>query len=97
MRVRFEWDEAKNEANVRKHGIDFDQASRVFFDPLHVCTLESVQEGEVRLRSIGKVAGLELILVIHVDRDEHDVDVIRIISARRPTKHERRNYEDENG
>lgn len=97
MRVRFEWDEAKNQANVRKHGIDFDQASRVFFDPLHVCSFESVQGGEARLQSVGKVAGLDLILVIHVDRDEHDVEVIRIISARRPTKHERRHYENENG
>ena len=93
MRVRFEWDEAKNRANARKHGIDFDQASRVFFDTLHVCSFESIHDGEIRLQSVGNVAGLDLILVVHVDRDEHDVEVIRIISARRPTKHERRSYE----
>jgi uncharacterized DUF497 family protein len=44
--IRFEWDEAKNLANRRKHGIRFGEASHVFFDPLHVVVDDRVIEGE---------------------------------------------------
>jgi len=46
--IRFEWDEAKNLANQRKHGIRFEQAIEVFDDPLYVQVLERIENGEER-------------------------------------------------
>ncbi|HWG17752.1 MAG TPA: BrnT family toxin [Acidobacteriaceae bacterium] len=43
--LRFEWDEAKNLLNQRKHGIGFDEASRVFDDPLYITAPERVEDG----------------------------------------------------
>jgi uncharacterized DUF497 family protein len=103
--VRFEWDEAKNLANKRKHGISFEEASHVFFDPLHVVVEDRVLDGEQRWQALGVVkrnaGSLILLLVAHTIRDESKtngyVEVVRIISARKATPEERRVYEVENG
>jgi hypothetical protein len=103
--VRFEWDEAKNLANKRKHGISFEEASHVFFDPLHVVVEDRVLDGEQRWQALGVVkrnaGSLILLLVAHTIRDESKTDgyveVVRIISARKATPEERRVYEVENG
>jgi uncharacterized protein len=97
MSIEFEWDEAKNLANQRKHGIDFEQASRVFYDPLHVCRFDRIEDGEVRFNTMGLVAGLQIVVVVHTDRYANDTEVIRVISARLATKPEKRIYENENG
>ncbi|MGD0798766.1 MAG: BrnT family toxin [Acidobacteriaceae bacterium] len=47
-RIRFEWDDAKNAANRRKHGVSFEQASRVFLDPLYFSVYERIEDGEER-------------------------------------------------
>ncbi|MFY9560207.1 MAG: BrnT family toxin [Terriglobales bacterium] len=99
--MRFEWDEAKNLSNRRKHGVSFEEASQVFCDPLYVSVQDRVEGGELRWQTLGLVEDLLLLTVAHTVREERDdgasVDVIRIISARRATRKERRRYEDENG
>ncbi|MEQ1495018.1 MAG: BrnT family toxin [Novosphingobium sp.] len=93
--MRFEWDEAKNRANQHKHGISFELALRVFADPFHVLVPDRIVGGEVRWQAFG-VIPFGLLMVVHTSRDEDEIEVIRIISARPATKHERRRYEDEN-
>jgi uncharacterized DUF497 family protein len=94
----FEWDEAKNLSNERKHGIRFEQAVLAFLDPLVISRKDRVKGGEDRWQTFGRVEGLLLLLVAHTVRNEDPrEEVIRIISARRATPKERRKYEDENG
>ncbi len=103
--IRFEWDEAKNRSNQRKHGVRFEDASGVFFDPFHVVVDDRVVNGEQCWQAIGTIhwnaGSLVLLLVAHAVREEIETDecieVIRIISARRATPEERKVYEDENG
>jgi uncharacterized DUF497 family protein len=98
--VRFEWDEAKNLSNRRKHGVSFEEASAVFLDPLYVSVLDRNEDGEPRWQALGVVVGLLLLAVAHTVSEECDdgtlIEVIRIISARQATRKERRRYEDEN-
>ena len=100
-RIEFEWDEAKNLSNRRKHGLSFEEASQVFRDPLHVSILERVAHGEERWKTFGAVAELSLLVVAHTlyedSEDDDAVEVVRIISAREVTREERRFYEEENG
>jgi hypothetical protein len=99
--IRFEWDEAKNLVNQRKHGVSFLLASKVFLDPLFVSVKDRIQGGEQRWRTYGEVEGSLLMVVAHTVREEdwHATtrEVIRIISAREASRKERRLYEDENG
>jgi uncharacterized protein len=91
--IFFEWDEAKAKSNRQKHGIDFDDAIEVFYDPRAVVERDRVVEGELRWQTIGKVGNVVVIQVAHtVDQRELD-EVIRIISARRATRKERKRYE----
>jgi uncharacterized DUF497 family protein len=98
---RFEWDEAKNRSNQRKHGLSFEEASQAFRDPLLLWVQDRVEAGEQRWQAYGAIGGFVLVVVAHTLREEGaqgaPVDVIRIISARRATPRERRRYEDENG
>lgn len=89
--LRFEWDERKNLANRRKHGIPFDEAASVFFDD-HAVELydEEHAEWEDRFLLLGLSARLRLLLVCYCSREEGDA--IRIISARRATKTEQEFY-----
>ena len=83
----FEWDPAKNAANIAKHGIDFDDARRMFDG----ATLEKVDDREeyreTRVTAIGIVEGREL-YVVYTMRGER----CRIISARRANRDERQAY-----
>ena len=98
--VRFEWDEAKNLANRRKHRVSFEEASAVFRDPLYVSVQDRIEDGEPRWQTLGSVEGLLVLAVAHTVREELDggsaVEVIRIVSARRATRKERQRYEEEN-
>lgn len=92
MGVQFEWDGRKAEANVRKHGISFDEASTVFDDPLAlVLADEEHSDDEVREIIVGHSVLQRLLLVSFTERDE---DVIRIISCRKADKRERKHYEE---
>ncbi len=100
FRVRFEWDEAKNLANQRKHdGVSFEEACHVFHDPLHVSVQDRIEGGEQRWQTVGSIGGFVVLVVAHTvtenDADAGSVEVIRIISARRATPRERRRYENE--
>jgi uncharacterized DUF497 family protein len=81
----FEWDEDKSETNLIKHGIDFDEASEVFYGPLII--RQSVRNNEERWLAIGKSQD-RIISVIFTRRKE----LIRIISARHPRRNEERAY-----
>jgi uncharacterized protein len=90
MTQRFEWDEAKAAANLRKHKVSFEEAATVFGDAL-AYTFDDPDHsfGEVRLLTFGVSHSGRLLAVIHAERGR----AIRIISARRATRHERGTYE----
>jgi uncharacterized DUF497 family protein len=93
---RFEWDEAKNERNKTKHGIDFETAQLAFDDPFCVSFVERVDGGEERWHAIGMIENIIIIIVVHTYRAEASDEVIRIISSRRATSHERKLYDKAN-
>jgi uncharacterized DUF497 family protein len=91
--VRFEWDEDKNESNQRKHGISFETAALVFEDHNRLLFIERIEDGEERWHAIGSVRGSYLFLtVVHTYAEEDVEAIVRIISARRATRHERKLY-----
>ena len=90
--IRFVWHEAKNRSNRKKHGIDFEVAKLVFDDPNCISFVERVKNGEDRWHSIGLIESIVVIVVVHTYREEAMEEVIRIISARRATLHERKLY-----
>jgi uncharacterized protein len=92
MTVRFEWDEAKDRANIAKHGVGFDEARKVFTDPQVIIREDCIVEGEERLHAIGHVG--RVLLVVHTVREEGLGAIIRIISARKATRAERKLYEE---
>ena len=94
----FTWGENKNLSNQRKHGLSFEVAARVFFDPLHFTVQDRVEDGEHRWQTIGQTNGLTVVMVAHTFMEEgpadEPVELIRIISARPATRKERKEYED---
>ena len=93
---RFEWDEAKNKANRRKHDIDFETAKLVFDDPNCVSFVESVKDGEERWHAIGMIEDIIVLVVVHTYRLERSDEIIRIVSCRPATSHERKLYDQAN-
>ena len=91
--ILFEWDERKAAANLRKHGIRFEEAAQVFFDEFALAAQDRIVDGEPRWQTIGMVEGILVLLVAHTVWDEGQDEVIRIISARRTTRKERTRYE----
>ena len=85
---RFEWDEEKNLANRRKHGISFEEAATIFEGPVPSLEDEG-HHSEVRERSYGLIGGVVVACIVHTDRD----DVTRIISARKATRNERKLFD----
>jgi uncharacterized protein len=85
--MQFEWDGAKERANRKKHGLDFDTASKVFFDPYVIELDDHDVEDELRFNAIGMVDG-RVLVVTYTIRGA----VIRIISARGAEPHEKRKY-----
>lgn len=89
--MNFEWDETKNQSNIEKHGISFEQASAIF-DGFTIQAIDDRHDyGEVREISIGMIEAIAVIVVVHTDRN----GVCRIISARQADREERRRYEQE--
>jgi len=88
--LRFEWDEEKNRANQRKHGVSFEEAQTVFYDD-RARLIEDPDEEEDRFVLLGMSAGLRTLVVCHCFRE--DDKTIRIISARKAHREERRDYE----
>ena len=96
MRFEFDWDPAKANSNRRTHGVSFEDAMGVFGDPLALSLLDNESgQGEERWVTIGRNPATNLLLVVHT-YVELSVEraAIRIISARRPTRREVRQYEE---
>ena len=90
---RFEWDAAKALANLQKHGVSFDEATTVFRDTLSITIADpDHSESEDRFVDIGMSHRGQLLVVSYTERN----DRIRIISARPPTRAERKSYEETN-
>lgn len=87
----FIWDPAKARANLKKHGVSFAEAATVFFDPFAV--FEPEARHPLRGIAIGASAEARLLFVVHIEIVEDER--IRIISARKATRAERRRYEAE--
>lgn len=83
---KFEWDKNKNESNKIKHNVPFEDATDIFNDDDRI-NFRSGRHGEARFKTLGK-ALLVIMIVIYTVRDT----AVRIISARRATKKERRIY-----
>lgn len=96
MNVRFEWDPTKAANNLRKHGVSFQTAARVFADPYALVEQDRIENGEERWQTIGVVEGVPMLMVAHTVREQDEIEVIRIVSARRANRRERRRYEEEN-
>lgn len=92
MDTRFEWDTTKARSNLAKHEISFEIAALVFDDPYAIVEQDRIEGGEYRCLAVGKAIGSLLLAVVHTTRDE-DVEIIRIISARRAVRKERKAYE----
>jgi len=84
-----EWDETKNRLNQRKHNVSFEEAATVFIDPLEI-TIDDPAHGisENRFISIGQSFKRRLLVVSYTERAGR----IRIVTARKPTRRERREY-----
>ena len=87
--VKFIWDENKNQSNIKKHGVDFNDAVRAWYDPNR---LDYFDEGhsasEIRWFFLGAVSGVVLFVV----ETEPDEETVRIISARKASKPEQEIY-----
>jgi uncharacterized DUF497 family protein len=92
--VDFTWDARQDRLNRRKHRISFDTALHVFDDPYHVTTQDREVDGETRWQTIGMIGVHNVLLVAHTIDDEGEA--IRIISARKATRTERRIYAEAN-
>lgn len=91
MQLRFEWDERKAVANLSKHKVSFEEAQTVFYDPLaFIFDDEWHSTDEPREIIIGHSNSNRLLLVSFTERES---GLVRIISARRATRRERRDYE----
>ena len=92
--MHWEWDENKNRANRRKHGLSFETASLVFDDPGAVSFPDPNVEEE-RWRTVGMVGNV-VVMVVHTEPDlKHGVETGRIVSARKAARRERKIYEEE--
>lgn len=92
MESGFEWDAGKAALNLAKHGVSFQEASSVFEDPLSLLGPDpDHSEGEMRLLITGLSKAGNILIVSHVERPGR----IRIISARRATRIEVRDYEND--
>ena len=89
---RFEWDPFKDRRNTQKHGVTFELASSVFYDRLAIIVFDRIVRGEPRWRAIGRAGLDKVFVVVHTVRDVRDVEIIRIISARRASRHEQLLY-----
>jgi uncharacterized protein len=88
--MKFEWDEHKNNVNLRKHGISFQEAQTIFDGNVFNWIDDRLDYGEIRETSIGAIQGVVIIVVAHTERN----GVTRIISARKATRTEREEYYD---
>ena len=92
MGIVFDWDSRKAKSNHAKHGVSFEEGSTVFGDPLSLTIADPAHSrpGQERFVTIGSSYLGRMLVVVHRDDDEN----IRIISARKATRRERKDYEE---
>jgi len=88
----FEWDEAKAESNLRKHGIAFATAAKIFDDVYLMSEQDRLIDGELRWQTIGMVDDVLILLVAHTITNDDQDEMVRIISARPADRKERIRY-----
>ncbi len=88
--LQFEWDRGKARTNFRKHGVSFESACEVFTDPLLRIRDAGNPDSQAQV-VIGETLDERLLFVVHIVKQD---EVIRIVSARPATSHERREYEE---
>ena len=90
MGLTFEWDPKKAAQNLKKHGVSFQEASMVFYDPFSKTTLdvEYSTADEQRFVRVGRSNRARTLIVVYVEREDN----IRVISARKATRRERKEY-----
>ncbi|MGC2238479.1 MAG: BrnT family toxin [Pyrinomonadaceae bacterium] len=89
--IKVVWSDKKNRQNICKHQVDFDEAKTIFDDPMQISLSDSAHSfDEQRFVTIGTSDQNRLLIVAHTFRDGK----IRIITARKPTRRERKNYEE---
>jgi len=94
VQYNFEWDPTKAKTNFRKHRISFERASEIFLDPFMLSVFDEAHStNEDRWLTVGKDRNDVTIVVVHTFREiDSDNSTIRIISARRATKQEDKQY-----
>ena len=89
--IRFEWDETKNHANLKKHKISFEEAKTVFYDEnARLISDPNHSNGEDRFILLGLSHNAKILVVVHAYKEKDEL--IRIISARKATKKENEYY-----
>ncbi|KAF3984789.1 MAG: BrnT family toxin [Methylococcales symbiont of Hymedesmia sp. n. MRB-2018] len=92
--MKFEWDTEKERLNIQKHGVSFEQASYVFSDPYALNKYdEGHSQNEDRWLLLGKSLNEVVLVVAHTFRNNDGIEFVRVISARKATKHEQQTYQ----
>lgn len=89
--LRFVWNAEKAQTNSVKHAVTFEEACEVFFDPLYM-SFDATEDDELREAAVGVTTARRLLVVIYLAIHGNS---IRIISARKATTQERKQYEDD--
>ncbi len=91
MKLLFEWDEEKNDRNIKRHGVGFEEAKTAYNDPF-LLTFPDEEHSDIEERyiNLGISAKGRILVVIHTERNKN----IRIISSRKATRKERKYYEE---
>ena len=97
MNYYFDWDVNKAQTNLKKHKITFEKATEIFYDPLALSLYDDLHsENEDRWITLGVTKSRTIIVVIHTYNELNSNDIkIRIISARKATKNEIKQYQGE--
>lgn len=101
--VIFEWDDDKATTNLLKHGVAFELAEEVWDDPAHIIVFDRHENNEERWHAIGLVRAVLILAVVHTypanwetDENREGEEQVRIVSARKATRDERKRYEAQN-
>ena len=99
----FEWDDDKAATNLLKHGVAFELAEEVWNDPAHIIVFDRRENNEERWHAIGLVRAVLILTVVHTypanwetDENREGDEQVRIVSARKATRDERKRYEAQN-
>ncbi|MBT5935208.1 BrnT family toxin [Sulfurimonas sp.] len=92
--MKFEWSDEKNELNIKKHQVSFEEAKEIFLDPMQISKLDHrFDYFEERWITLGTTTQEKILVVANMFFDEDGQEIIRIISARRANQKERIFYE----